>query len=117
MSIWFGSIINVYTWIAVNCLITKLWLVNGHMIIILMGCPLIVYIVIYLRQQRIEFLMDNTMEKITSDVDALIQINMIKDLSIGRAGSKVSGDSINSVESEMKIKGIINLHFEECKND
>jgi hypothetical protein len=61
--------------------------------------------------------MDNTMEKISSDVDALIQINMIKDLSIGRAGSKVSGDSINSVESEMKIKGIINLHFEECKND
>jgi hypothetical protein len=79
------------------------------MVIILMGCPLIVYIVIYLRQQRIEFFMDNTMEKITSDVDALIQINMIKDLSIGRAGSKVSGDSINSVESEMKFVGFYTI--------
>jgi hypothetical protein len=61
--------------------------------------------------------MDNTIDKINNDVDALIQINMIKDLSIGRAGSKTSGDSLNSVESEMKVKGIINLHFEECKND
>lgn len=58
--------------------------------------------------------MDNTMDKISNDVDALIQINMIKDLSIGRAGSK-SGDGMNSIENEMKIKGILNLHLEECK--
>lgn len=61
--------------------------------------------------------MDNTIDKISNDVDALIQINMIKDLSIGIAGSKVGGAGVNNIEQELKIKGIINLHFEECKND
>jgi hypothetical protein len=116
VSIFFGSIINIYTWIAVNCLLTKIWTVSGHMIILLIGMPLIVLIVVYLRQQRIEFLMDNTLEKISNDVDALIQINMIKDLSIGRAGTKIA-EGMNSIENEMKIKGILNLHLEECKQD
>jgi hypothetical protein len=49
VSIFFGSIINVYTWIAINCLITKIITVHGHLIIIGIGVPLIVYIVIYLR--------------------------------------------------------------------
>jgi hypothetical protein len=40
---------------------------------------------------------------------------MIKDLSIGRISAKSSLDPLGGVESEMKIKGIINLHFEECK--
>ncbi len=42
--------------------------------------------------------MDNTLDKITNDVDALIQINMIKDLSIGRTGTKVGGEGLNSIE-------------------
>ena len=59
--------------------------------------------------------MDNTIEKITNDIDALIQINMIKDMSIGRNSNKSGVDASGGVESEMKIKGILNLHFEECK--
>lgn len=42
---------------------------------------------------------------------------MIKDLSIGRTTAKSGLDPLGGVESEMKIKGIINLHFEECKQD
>ena len=61
--------------------------------------------------------MDNTMDKINNDVDALIQINMIKDLSIMRTTAKSGMSALGGVESEMKIKGIINLHFEECKQD
>ena len=117
VSIFFGSIINIYTWIAINCLLTKIITVSGHVIIILLGVPLIINIVIYLRKQRIEFLMDNTMDKINNDVDALIQINMIKDLSIMRTTAKSGMSALGGVESEMKIKGIINLHFEECKQD
>jgi hypothetical protein len=115
VSIFFGSIINIYTWIAINCLLTKLLTVSGHVIIILLGVPFIVNIVIYLRKQRIESLMDNTMDKINNDVDALIQINMIKDLSLMRTTAKSSMSALGGVESDMKIKGIINLHFEECK--
>jgi len=39
---------------------------------------------------------------------------MIKDLSVGRTGSK---DNLGGIEAEMKVKGIINLHMEECKQD
>jgi hypothetical protein len=72
VSIFFGSIINIYTWITFNCLLTKILTVSGHVIIILIGVPIIINIVIYLRKQRIEFLMDNTMDKINNDIDALI---------------------------------------------
>ena len=60
--------------------------------------------------------MDNTIEKINNDIDALIQINMVKDLSIGRNTNNGSGN-LGGIESEMKVKGILNLHFEECKQD
>ena len=113
ISIFFGSIINIYTWIAINCFLTNVLTVDGNIIIILLGLPFIIYCVVYFRQKRIEFLMDNTIDKITNDVDALIQINMLKDLSIGRTG----GEGLGTVESELKIKGIINLHFEECKTN
>jgi hypothetical protein len=79
--------------------------------------PIIINIVIYLRKQRIEFLMDNTMDKINNDIDALIQINMIKDLSISRNTNGAGSDALGGIESEMKIKGILNLHFEECKQE
>ena len=101
VSIFFGSIINIYTWFAVNSLLTMIWPVSGHMTIIAIGIPFIIYLVIHLRQKRIEFLLDNTVEKINNDVDALIQINMIKDLSIGGNGSKFGGDKNNTAESEM----------------
>jgi hypothetical protein len=42
---------------------------------------------------------------------------MIKDLSIMRTTAKSGMSALGGVESEMKIKGIINLHFEECKLD
>ena len=41
---------------------------------------------------------------------------MVKDLSIGRNTNNGSGN-LGGIESEMKVKGILNLHFEECKQD
>jgi hypothetical protein len=41
---------------------------------------------------------------------------MVKDLSIGR-NTNNDGGALGGIESEMKIKGILNLHFEECKLD
>lgn len=40
---------------------------------------------------------------------------MIKDLSISRNTNKAEIDAMGGIDSEMKIKGILNLHFEECK--
>lgn len=115
VSVFFGSLINLYLWISLNCLLTKLVVVNGHIIILLMGVPLIIYLVYQLRQRRIDLLLDQSIEKINNDVDALIQISTIKDLSIGKVTSnKTSGENM---DFEMKVKGIINLHVEECKLD
>jgi hypothetical protein len=91
VSIFFGSIINIYTWITFNCLLTKILTVSGHIIIIMIGVPIIINVVIYIRRQRIEYLMDNTIDKINNDIDALIQINMVKELSIGRNSTNGGG--------------------------
>lgn len=58
--------------------------------------------------------MTSPTDKIRSDIDALIQINTIKDLSITKIGSKTVGFD---VDKEMQVKGVINLHTDECKND
>ncbi len=61
-----------YFWISINALIMQLVEVDGHIIIILVGLPIIVYLVKNLREMRIETLMHTTMDKINNDVDALI---------------------------------------------
>ena len=63
---------------------------------------------------RIEDLVDQNIDKVRNDIDALIQITIIKDLSISKIGSKTAG---GDADKEMQIKGVINLHFEECKNE
>lgn len=50
----------------------KLLTVNGHIIIIMVGIPLISLLVKYLREKRIENLMKTNIEKLKLDIDALI---------------------------------------------
>ena len=61
-------------------------------------------------------MLDSSVDKIRNDIDALIQISTIKDLSLGKGTSSKSSDNDN-IDSEMRVKGLINLHVEECKND
>jgi hypothetical protein len=58
--------------------------------------------------------MNSSIDKVKNDIDALIQITTIKDLSISKLGNKTVGDNVNW---EMQVKGAINLHLEECKNE
>ena len=57
--------------------------VSGHIVIIIVGIPLIVYLVKSLRENRIEILMKTTIDRLNSDVDALLQVNKITDFSRG----------------------------------
>lgn len=50
----------------------KLLKVNGHIILIFVGIPLLSLLVKYLREKRIENLMKTNIEKLKLDVDALI---------------------------------------------
>ena len=57
--------------------------VNGHIVIIIVGIPLIAYLVKSLREYRIEILMKTTIDRLNTDIDALLQVNKITDFSRG----------------------------------
>lgn len=72
MSVFCGSLIFIYFWISINALLMKLLEVNGHIIIIFVGIPLISFLVRNLREKRIENLMKTNIDKLKLDIDALI---------------------------------------------
>lgn len=49
VSVFCGSLIYVYTWISLNALLMKLLVVNGHLVVILVGVPFITLLVKNLR--------------------------------------------------------------------
>ena len=90
VSIFFGSVIFSYCWISLNALLMMILTVNGvstvsgHIIIIVVGLPLIGILVRSLREMRIESLMKVNIEKLGSDIDALIQVAKMTDFSRGK---------------------------------
>jgi len=72
-SIYCGTLIFSYFWIALNAVLMMLLsAVSGHIIIIFGGIPLIWVIVKNLRESRIESLAKTNIEKVGIDIDALI---------------------------------------------
>jgi hypothetical protein len=72
MSIFCGSLAFITFWISINALLMKLLDVNGHIIIILVGIPLIYLLVKNLREKRVENLMKTNIDKLKLDIDALL---------------------------------------------
>ena len=72
VSIFIGSVLFSYFWISINALLMKFLSVDGHIIIIIVGIPLIVLLVKSLRDYRIETLMKIGIEKLNTDFDSLI---------------------------------------------
>jgi len=85
----------------------KLLKVDGHIVIIFAGIPLIGYLVKNLRETRIEQLIKQNIEKLQVDIDALIQINCMSDFANG-----VDKDPTHRTT----MIGIINSHVAECSN-
>lgn len=77
VSVFFGSFVGTYFWISLNSVAMKFYILDGHIIVIVLGIPLVVYLVRSLREKRIQTLMESTTEKIKTDSDALIQITTI----------------------------------------
>ena len=61
----------------------KLLNVNGHIVIIFLGIPLIALVVKGLRERRVDNLMKTNIDKLKLDIDALIQVHKITDFSKG----------------------------------
>ena len=107
VSIFCGSLIFSYLWIALNALLMKFLNVNGHLVIILVGIPMITLLIKFLRDYRIEVLMKTGIEKVKTDIDSIIQVNKITDFSKGNYQDQTE---------KMTIVGVINLHIAECQN-
>lgn len=102
-----GCAVFSYFWISVNALLMKFLGVSGHIVIIAVGIPLLWYFVRSLREYRVEVLIKTGIEKIGSDVDALLQVNRMTDFS---KGTQVD------MQEKMTMIGIINVHIAECQN-
>jgi hypothetical protein len=64
VSVFCGSLIYVYLWISVNALLMKLLAVDGHIVVIFAGVPLICLLVKSLRDKRIESLVKTNIDKV-----------------------------------------------------
>lgn len=71
VSIFFGCMIGIYFWITVNALLAEFFRVHGHIVIILIGVPIMCYLVKSVRDSRIESLMSKTTEQMSNDIDSL----------------------------------------------
>lgn len=75
----FGSMLGIYFWVSINALIMEFWTVSGHITVILIGLPIVVTVMRYLRNQKIEWLMSTTLDKFQKDIDCLNQIITLQD--------------------------------------
>ncbi|CDW90925.1 pas pac domain protein [Stylonychia lemnae] len=110
VSIFFGSMVGIYTWITINGILTQFYDVQGHIVIIFIGIPIICALIKRIRETRIESLMMSTTEKMQSDIDSLNQICLIQTW-------LNDGGKHSDLDKEMKVKGLINLHIAECTID
>ena len=88
-------------------MLMKLLDVNGHIVIIFAGMPLVSLLVRSLREKRIEQLVKTNIDKVQLDIDALIQVHNMTDFSKG-----INNDQTH----RMTMIGIINIHVLECQN-
>lgn len=62
----------LYLWISVNAIVMEvMYDVSGHIIVILFGLPILIYLVTVTREKKIEWLMSTTTEKMNNDIDSL----------------------------------------------
>jgi hypothetical protein len=82
VSIFWGSLIYSYFWFSLNALLMQILDVYGHLIIIIIGIPIISALVNNLRHKRIENLLLTNIDKLKLDVD-VYKINFFFDLILG----------------------------------
>jgi hypothetical protein len=107
VSVFCGTVIFGYAWVSLNALLMKFLAVEGHLVIILVGLPMIWYLVRSLREWRIEALMKSSIEKLGTDIDALLHVHKMVDFSRGRHADQAE---------RMTMIGVINIHVAECQN-
>ncbi len=113
ISVFTGSLVFIYTWISLNALLMKLITIDGHIIIIFIGFPLLALLVYGLREKRILSLTRTPIDKMTQDIDCLIHVTNLSEFV---KSSSVGGQGRSDTQHRMALIGIINLHTIECQN-
>jgi hypothetical protein len=72
ISVLCGTTIFSYLWISINALLMKFLGVSGHIVIIFVGIPLLWILAKSLRDYRIESLIKTTVDKLGTDIEAMI---------------------------------------------
>jgi Ni,Fe-hydrogenase III large subunit len=91
-----GCIICTWLWVSLNALLMLIFDVYGHIVIILIGIPVIVGVIYNLRKKRVKQLLLQSIENVKSSVEALTQIVLMQQIIKNKA--------------DVTLIGIVNLH-------
>lgn len=83
VSVFCGTILFSYLWVSLNALLMMFLQVDGHIVIIIVGIPMIAFLVKNLRDSRMEVLLKTTIDKLTTDIDALLHVHKLEDFRRG----------------------------------
>jgi hypothetical protein len=78
---------------------------NGNILVIFVGIPIVVLVIRNIRDQKLEWLMSTSLDKFTGDIDCLNQIMTLQDWQYELQKNN------SRVDIEIKLKGFINDHF------
>lgn len=106
VSVFIGSMAGIYLWFSVNALLMMFTNVQGHIVIICIGVPIVCGVVYNLRALRLRRLLMATTDRLTSETEALLQISQLQQM--------ISDTSFK--DESMVLTGLVNIHILECQN-
>eukprot|EP00826_Nyctotherus_ovalis_P038584 TRINITY_DN3624_c0_g1_i1.p1 TRINITY_DN3624_c0_g1~~TRINITY_DN3624_c0_g1_i1.p1 ORF type:complete len:338 (-),score=66.20 TRINITY_DN3624_c0_g1_i1:290-1303(-) len=106
VSVFMGSMIGIYLWFTVNAFLMMFINVEGHMIIVSIGVPIICGVIYNLRALRIRRLLMATTDRLASETETLLQISQLQQM--------ISDRSFK--DKSMILTGLVNIHTLECQN-
>lgn len=106
VSIVWGCVVFNYFWICLNALCMMILDVRGHIVIILLGVPVVSGVVCNVRKVRIKRLLLTSNDKFATPTDCLNRIVVVQ---------QMVKASVH--KEDIALIGIVNLHTLECQND
>ena len=100
ISVHWGTLFCTLCWVSINALLMMIFEIHGHLIVVVIGIPIIIGVVYNLRQLRLRWILFKTPEKVSNEVEALILLTTLQQI--------VKDSFVNKVDDVMLI-GLVNL--------
>jgi len=105
VSIFWGCIALNYCWVCINAFFMMLFDLNGHIVIILLGMPVVSGVIYNVRTVRIKHFLLSDHSRLTNSIDSLNRIISIQKIIKAYTQKK-----------DIMLTGIINTHILECED-